>query len=700
MGRIYCKIQARSLCAHSPNSVITSGFSSSEHSPTSRDPARGWLLGLILLNLVIALFTFDDFGFAWDEPLFYAYGDAVDYAYSISARLSGNFDIENAYGPSAGDHKYYGPAYLLLVRPLVDALRQLPVPGVHRDEWWHLVNFLTLQVGIVFFYKLARRWVGPWAGLGAAALFATQPVVWGHGMINPKDMPFMVFFILAVESGLTLVDHLRATSPPASTEAAPPGEVFALARWTLWRVAVLVVGSMVLLTYLLAGPIQNGIRALVEAAYQAAPGSLLGRWFLWVAARAPETPPDAYVNKAWALFLRLRTGVTVLSVPLVLHTLVGLIWPAGMQNLGRALSARLAPLPIWPQWRAGAPFRWRNAGWRLGVAALMLGLLTSIRVLGPLVGALVVLYFLLQSYPRSWKPLLVYGLIAAGVTYLTWPFLWGNPLARLIEVARHMANNPHILPVLFNGQVFPSNQLPRSYLPTLLGLTLTEPVFPLLVLGSGVGLVRFWRRSLEWRSFLILLLWVGLPLAYVLWRRPPMYDGYRHFLFLLPPLFVLAGLGLDALFGWLRRGWQRVGLGFLLLFPGVIGLVRLHPYPYAYYNAFIGGVGGAFRRYETDYWLTCYKETMRLINAEARDHPVTLFVLRQPQIARRYAAPGVTVQSFDPANDATYPGSWLLLITRYNQDLTNHPEDPVRYTVGRAGAVFCVVKEVGGTAVP
>lgn len=38
---------------------------------------------LVLLNLFIALLTFDDYGFAWDEPLFYAYGDAVDYAYSI-----------------------------------------------------------------------------------------------------------------------------------------------------------------------------------------------------------------------------------------------------------------------------------------------------------------------------------------------------------------------------------------------------------------------------------------------------------------------------------------------------------------------------------------------------------------------------------------------------------------------------------------
>jgi hypothetical protein len=165
---------------------------------------------------------------------------------------------------------------------------------------------------------------------------------------------------------------------------------------------------------------------------------------------------------------------------------------------------------------------------------------------------------------------------------------------------------------------------------------------------------------------------------------------------LVPPLFLLAGLGLDALLTWLHPRWLRLGLTLLILAPGIFALVRLHPYQYTYYNTFIGGTGGAFRRFETDYWLTCYKETMHLINQEAQNHPVTVFVLRQPQIARRYAAAGVTVEGFDPANDTTYPGSLLLLITRYNQDLNNHPDDPVRFTVGRAGALFCVVKTVGG----
>jgi hypothetical protein len=80
---------------------------------------------ILIANLIIGLFTFQDYGLSWDEPLFYQYADAVPYAYSIPARVSGDFDIEKAYGPSAEDHKIYGPVFLLLAKPAVDLLGRI-----------------------------------------------------------------------------------------------------------------------------------------------------------------------------------------------------------------------------------------------------------------------------------------------------------------------------------------------------------------------------------------------------------------------------------------------------------------------------------------------------------------------------------------------------------------------------------------------
>jgi len=88
---------------------------------TARHPNFPLIL-LLAVSLVAGLLTFQDYSLSWDEPLFYAYADAIPYAYSISERLSGDFNIENAYGPSAEDHKIYGPAYLLPAKVVVDLL--------------------------------------------------------------------------------------------------------------------------------------------------------------------------------------------------------------------------------------------------------------------------------------------------------------------------------------------------------------------------------------------------------------------------------------------------------------------------------------------------------------------------------------------------------------------------------------------------
>jgi hypothetical protein len=115
-----------------------------------------------------------------------------------------------------------------------------------------------------------------------------------------------------------------------------------------------------------------------------------------------------------------------------------------------------------------------------------------------------------------------------------------------------MADNPKLVPVLYDGSVYASNQLPAGYLPRMLALTLTEPVWPLATAGLPVSGVRLARRRIEWRTWIQVVLWLIVPCAYVITRRPAMCDGYRHFLFALPPIFIACGLALDALWSHLR----------------------------------------------------------------------------------------------------------------------------------------------------
>jgi hypothetical protein len=88
----------------------------------------------------------------------------------------------------------------------------------------------------------------------------------------------------------------------------------------------------------------------------------------------------------------------------------------------------------------------------------------------------------------------------------------------------------------------------------------------------------------------------------------------RHFLFVVPPLSVLAALALD-------RAWQgastpllRGAFAFGLVLAGAAqlrSLVQLHPEQYVYFNALAGGERGAQGRYELDYWGTSLAEATR-----------------------------------------------------------------------------------------
>ena len=161
---------------------------------------------LLIALLSYGLGSFRDYGLSWDEPLFYDYGESLGYAYNPANWFSPDFDLSKSYGSSADDHKNRGPAYLVLARTPVGLLESL---GMDSASAWHLVNFLTFLLGVYFVYRLSLRWMGEWASFGAAALFSTQPLLWGHAFINPKDMPFLVFFTGALLFGFEMADAIN-----------------------------------------------------------------------------------------------------------------------------------------------------------------------------------------------------------------------------------------------------------------------------------------------------------------------------------------------------------------------------------------------------------------------------------------------------------------------------------------------------------
>ena len=339
---------------------------------------------------------------------------------------------------------------------------------------------------------------------------------------------------------------------------------------------------------------------------------------------------------------------------------------------------------------------------------------------------------------------IAYSFIAIIVMFLTWPFLWESPVSRFLEVLQLMSDNPTTLSVLFGGDVYRAGELPRRYLPFMLATTLTEPVWPLF--GFGV-FVSYWklirnkqstdklalpkehrddvsgasgskrRRSAgdeavsspSWRllrleerpprndgafiSLTLTLLWFILLVAYVLIRRPSMYDGLRHFLFILPPVFIFTGFAFEFLFQHIALNWLRAAIVLAILFPGLAGIFKLHPYEYTYYNSLIGGTSHAFRNYETDYWLTCYKEAVEAVDKRLAE-PFNLYVHREAYIADYYADAETNIHELRGAIQEVKSGDYVLVNTRTNEDRRVFKDAEAVLQIGRGNAVFCVIKRI------
>jgi len=277
--------------------------------------------------------------------------------------------------------------------------------------------------------------------------------------------------------------------------------------------------------------------------------------------------------------------------------------------------------------------------WRLVVLfGVLCGCALGIRVLGVFLvayAALVVVLYAPIGRGSSWRA--VFGFAARSALPLTaafalayvimiasWP--WAalapfNPLRALSE----FTDFHYKIQTVLDGRVYYMSDVPRSYVPTYVAIKLTL----VLLLGAALSLVlailpqRTARpagagqaANHAWRKETVLVAFAAfLPLICDVIVRGPAFSGMRHFLFTVPPIAVLAGLGLDAALGQLNaRSRLAAACGLALIVLGLgfdaTTLYRLHPDEYLFFNPLVGGLAGASRRYDTDYWVNIMPEAV------------------------------------------------------------------------------------------
>ena len=187
---------------------------------------------------------------------------------------------------------------------------------------------------------------------------------------------------------------------------------------------------------------------------------------------------------------------------------------------------------------------------------------------------------------------------------------------------------------LFDGRLIPVPDMPRSYVPTLVALKLPEILLALGGCGIGGAIVAVASRKHggdagRRAALLAVLLAATLPVFVTVATRPAMYNGIRHFVFVVPAFAVLGGLAAAWIARRLRRhGRAALGAGALVLLLGIASPVAdmawLHPYEYTHFNRIAGGAAGARPRFMLDYWglsLTQASRQLLALIAERGERP-------------------------------------------------------------------------------
>lgn len=201
------------------------------------------------------------------------------------------------------------------------------------------------------------------------------------------------------------------------------------------------------------------------------------------------------------------------------------------------------------------------------------------------------------------------GVIAYFLGLIFFPYAHSAPIANTLDALRVMSNFDVAIRMLFEGRALWSDEIPWYYIPKWLGMAI--PVAVLIGLVLFLARIRTILKGRDWLPVLFIVFVGAFPVVYAVAKHSSLYDGIRHFLFIMPMINVLSALGWAAfLFALWPGRWKWVVPGVLtaLMLLPLRFMIANHPNEYIYFNELAGGISKAYGEYETDYWMNSMQE--------------------------------------------------------------------------------------------
>ena len=264
--------------------------------------------------------------------------------------------------------------------------------------------------------------------------------------------------------------------------------------------------------------------------------------------------------------------------------------------------------------------------WLFALLGIVCGYATGIRIMGImyalLIGGLLVTDLILKIRKKEKASPIITSIsvFLAGfclALYLSWPYLWKEPIAKFIESFQVLSHyNKFTGAVLFEGQYIEPSKLPWTYFPVWFGITI--PIVWLVAGITGLGWVIFdfikkptaYLENSTRRNFLFYLISFAAPVLIVMIQHSVIYDDWRHIYFVYPPFVLLALYAIQKAyitkFKFVLIGICALQIAFIAYF-----FIENHPYEQVYFNHLVSNDDEELRRnYELEYWGCSFKQAL------------------------------------------------------------------------------------------
>ena len=258
---------------------------------------------------------------------------------------------------------------------------------------------------------------------------------------------------------------------------------------------------------------------------------------------------------------------------------------------------------------------------------ICVGLLINLRIMGVLIllgtPLILILDIIRGQKKQKQLRLIITFLICSSLTlYITWPFLWNDPLYNFALAFKNMANFRWDRTVLFNGELIKATELNWKYFPTW--FSITTPVIYLLfgVIGFLLLTFQFFKTPYAFlnnsikRTNLLFLGYLLAPVLAVIVFHSVLYDGWRQMFFIYPSFILLSIYGLSHL---VKKNNQTliVALTFLIIEFTLTAsnMIRNFPLQGVYFNETLSFNSPEYlrKRFDMDYWGVSYKQCLEYL---------------------------------------------------------------------------------------